>query len=199
MTKYFIDIFPIENWLTEPVLDPDLRGPIDRARAEFKGKTDLEVKELWREFQSVLESCFKSTGRVLPTFKVPFSKSDSEPDRWIYGGGKDQETELTDFVKMFQTIIDLWKKTPDPFRPLSKFIFRLNRDADLAFCKTLALLILKESSNHNPQGVLKAAGLLMIFDSHLRPRIDEAAKLRLDRRKGGRKTAAKKQAKAQDR
>ncbi len=50
-------LIPIEAWLSDPVFDPDLKGPAAKARAEFHGYSEDEVREIWM-ISNMVNSCW---------------------------------------------------------------------------------------------------------------------------------------------
>src|SRR3990172_6827334 len=64
--------FPIENWMTDRVVDPELKYFISRARAEFQGASDVEVKTLWQDFEAVLLEWSAQNGLTCPTHRLLF-------------------------------------------------------------------------------------------------------------------------------
>ena len=47
-------LIPIKAWLSDPVCDPDLKGPVAKARAEWRGYSEDEVREIWKRLDAVL-------------------------------------------------------------------------------------------------------------------------------------------------
>ena len=60
---------PIETWLSDEVIDSELRVPIAKARLEFKGKSEDDVAALWDQLEVVLHGWPMSAG-PLPTYRA---------------------------------------------------------------------------------------------------------------------------------
>jgi len=181
---------PVEPWLTGAVVDPDLAGPIAKARAEFGGKSEDEVRRAWAELETVFNQWSTDLDQPYPTYATGYRR---RPDGALHYLGRGQGERKPDFVVLFQRLAS------GGYRPLLQFIRHMHSNATIALCKVLALLVLREAGDGNPRGALNAAGLFDRLSATLRPFIDHGLQLQQHRRKGGRTTANKKSATAKHR
>jgi hypothetical protein len=170
--------FPIEHWLAGYVLDPDLQGPIAKARAEFKGHSEEQVQGLWTELESLLRQRLREENILPPTYIPEFEEVyDPNLGEPVVRRGT---RPVIDWLAVFLHPAQRTKN-----RRFLKFLKVLHPDLTIALSKLLALLILHEAANRNPAGALKAARMLDKAHVQLRPLLDDAIKVRQARRAGG--------------
>jgi hypothetical protein len=171
-------LFPIKLWLTDFVVDPDLQGPIAKARAELKGYSEDQVHGLWNELESLLRQPLQAANIPPPTFvpKIEEAYDPSQGDLVARRGTR----PVIDWVAVW-----LHPAVTRKNRPLVQFLKNLHPDLTLALSKVLALLVLHEAANRNLAGAMKAARMLDKAHIKLRPLLDDAIKIRRARQAGG--------------
>ena len=175
---------PIENWLSGHVIDPDLQGPIAKARAEFVGRSEQDVIALWGGLESVIDGWRASSGKALPTYRSKYRK---ELDKLVYEG-PDRGAVKPDYLKIFQRLAG------EKYPPLLLYVKSLDSNTRVGLLKVFAILILREAADGNPDGALKACALYDKLYTPLRPMVDKFLRIQKGRQIGGKKTAQSKKA-----
>jgi len=174
-------VFPVDPWLTGYVVDPDLDGAIAKARAEFSGQQEDNVRALWRGLERIFVDWGKASGHTIPMYQSPYRRGS---DGSLSYDPKAPGDKKPDFVALFQ------KLSREKHHPLVQFIKGLDQNARVALCKALALLILREAGDGNPAGALRASALYDRLAAGLRPFVDDALRVRKGRRLGAKKGGA---------
>jgi hypothetical protein len=177
-------LFPIENWLKSQVHDVELIGPIAKARAEFAGWTEPEVRAAWDQCEAILRAWMKASGHPTPTYQ-PRHHIVRAPDGTPTLKASPAPPEV-DFVKAVKLAIR--QKAP----PLLKYLRWLDRTRSLANAKLAALVVLHEAAAGQPERAVEASWLHDLVIARLRPLIDDGIGVRDARRAGGRATAQQK-------
>ena len=179
---------PITTWLNDEVIDPDLLVPIAKARLEFKGKSEDYVEALWDQFHIVLHR----TG-TFATYRADHRLEYKDNEVNVVYDVPDRCKLKPDYIAILRGLIS--KKD----RHLNQFILSLDEHYRVGQLKTIALLILYEAMDRNPDGVIKASILLDRVHMQLRPMIDVGLRSRKGRQLGAKKTAAGKSTDIKDR
>ena len=182
---------PIETWLSDEVDDPELRGPIAKARLEFEGKSEDDVEALWEKFEIVLNGWPTSAGRF-PTYRANHRLEYRGKAVVVYEGPERGQLK-PDYITILRGLMS------QRDRHLRQFVVSLDEYFQVGLIKAIALLILYEAMDRNPDGVIKAATWFDRLHMKLRPMIDVGLRSRKGRQLGAKKTAAGKAAGIKDR
>ncbi|MEO8004460.1 MAG: hypothetical protein ABI771_06115 [Betaproteobacteria bacterium] len=128
--------------------DPDLQRAVQKARAQFAGRSDAEMAALWAQFEVLLHT-WRAQGKGF----APVLHQDSRMRVKLqkHGGRGDARP---DYVETFVQLAN------QRFMLLPRFIRSLNRNVRRGLIKALALLVLREAADGNPAGALRASVLL---------------------------------------
>lgn len=196
---------PIRDWLTDDIPDRYLQGPLARARAEFRGATDADVKALWARLESVLRGCsFAANYDAKKKKDIVHDGSQAQQVDlfrlfWLalrYREGQGYYRISWSFLGVIRRhTLAIREAHEDPakrklrYQPLLVFLDQLSTDPIVAVGKAMALFVMRELGSQNPEGAVRAATVLSTIDAEWRPRVDEVTKLHQARSDGGKKTA----------
>ena len=173
-------LVPIENWLSGEVVDPDLVGPVAKARAELVAQSEEGVKALWGRLASVIDGWCATSGEALPTYIWPFRTNEAGELSYVIPGQGDVRPN---FLKIIQRLLR------EKYPPLVNYFTSLDINPRVGMLKMLAVLILREAADRNPPGALDVSNLYDQIYAKLRPFADEGLRVQRGRKKGGKKTA----------
>lgn len=159
---------PIENWLNVSALDSDLQQAIEKARVEFAGRSETQITALWREFETML-----NTWRAQGEGYAPVLRSNYRiPGRHRIRVGRGRGDARPDYVATFIQLAN------QRYVLLPRFIRSLHRNVRFGLVKALALLILREAADGNPEGALRASILFNKASVELRIVMEEGLRVR---------------------
>ncbi len=183
-------LIPIEAWLTDPVFDPDLKGPVAKARAELRGYTEDDVRHIWKRLDAVLTEGQQTLERPLPTFT---------PALTVLGDPLAIDVTVTDEpIPTVDLAAVLWALIKQKYPPLKRLIVSVDRTVAIGVAKLFAVLILHECAISRPEGAMRAASTFDFVYPSLRRFIEDGRTLKRAREAGGKETGKnrKEQAKA---
>ncbi len=162
------DSIPTQGWLTDAVIDPELRGPVIKARAELHDCSEGHVWVLWDLLEHVLTKGELALAGKLPTY-VPTPRLIRDPKTGLNVLAEAPVPTL-DRVTLLLQLID--QQHPS----VIKLIRAVHDRPEIALAQLLAVLLLHEWAASRPQGALHAAWALDHLYPALRPLIEEADK-----------------------
>ncbi len=181
---------PFEAWLTAPMYDPDLKGPVAKARAELCGYSEDEVRDIWKKLDVVLTEGQQTLEAPLPTFT---------PAITVLGDPSAFEVPITDEpIPTVDLAAVLWELFRQKYPPLKRLVVSLDRTVAISLAKLFAVLILHECAISRPEGAMRAASTFDLVYPALRPFIEDGRTLKRARRAGAKEgvKARKKKANA---
>ncbi len=174
---------PTQGWLTDDVIDPELRGPVIKARADLHDCSEEDVWVLWDLLQRVLAKGEQALAGKLPTY-VPTPRLIKDPKT-----GLDVIAEAP--VRTLDRVTLLLQLANQPHPSLIKLIRAVHDRPEIALAQLLAVLLLHEWAARRPQGVLHAVWALDHLYPLLRPLIEEADKTARSRKTGSKRGVEK--------
>jgi hypothetical protein len=170
------DSIPTQGWLTDAVIDPELRGPVIKARAELHDCSEGHVWVLWDLLEHVLTKGEQALAGKLPTY-VPTPRLIRDPKTGLNVLAEAPVPTLDRVTLLLQLI--------DQQHPSVITLIRAVHDRpEIALAQLLAVLLLHEWAASRPQGALHAAWALDYLYPALRPLIEEAYKTVKSRKTG---------------
>ena len=183
-------LIPIEAWLSDPVFDSDLKGPVAKARAELDGYSEDEVREIWKRLDAVLAEGQQTLEEPLPTYT---------PALTVLGDPLAIDVSMTDKpIPTVDLAAVLWALIKQKYPPLKRLIVSIDRTVAISVAKLFAVLILHECAISRPEGAMRAASTFDLVYPSLRPFIEDGRTLKRARRAGAKEgvKARKKKANA---
>ncbi len=165
-----------QGWLTADVVDPEMRGPVTRARAELHDCSEGDVWVLWDALERLLAKGEQALAGNVPTY-VPTPRLVKDPRT-----GLDIRAEAP--VPTLDRVTLLLQLFNQPHPSAIKLIRVVHDRVEVAIARLLAVLLLHEWATRRPQGVLHAAWALDHLYPALRPLIEEADKTVRSRKTG---------------
>lgn len=135
-----VKVNPAVKRLGVSMPDPALQRAIQSARAEFADRSEAEIASLWNAFETLLDTWRAQGEGYAPVLREdPRTRHTGDP--------------RPDYVETFVQL------TNQRFVLLPRFIRSLDRKVRLGLIKALALLVLREASEGNSEGALRASVL----------------------------------------
>ena len=133
---------PFEAWLTAPMFDPDLKGPVAKARVALRDYSEEEVYGLWGLLERLLTKGEQELDGEVPTY-VPKWSIVTDPET----GGEmlsDEPIPTVDRAALFMRLAH------QQYPRLTRLIRAVHDSAPIAFAQLLAVLILHEAAASRP-------------------------------------------------
>lgn len=182
------DDIPTAGWLTADVRDPELRGPVAKARAELQDYTELDLWVLWDLLDRLLTKGEQSLKGKVPTY-VPKLRLVKDPETGLDRLAQAPVPTL-DRPTLLMQLLD--QQHPSLIRLLRVVHDRL----EIALAQLLAVLLLHEWAASRPQSALHAAFAWDHLYRALRPLIEEGHKATKARKTGSDRGVNKRKEKA---
>ncbi len=142
-------LFPIEAWLTGSVVDPELKGPVAKARTVLREYSEEAVYGLWGLLEGLLTKGEQELDGEVPTY-VPKLSVVTDPET----GGEmlsDEPIPTVDRAALFMRL------ARQKYPRLKRLIRAVHDSMPIAFAQLLAVLILHEAAASRPEGAIRAA------------------------------------------
>jgi hypothetical protein len=138
------DDIPTAGWLTADVIDPELRGPVTKARAELLGYSEGELWVLWDLLERLLTKGEQALAGKVPTY-VPTPRLIKDPKTGL-NVIAEAPVRTLDRAALLLQLLD--QQHPS----LGKLIRAVHDRPEIAFAQLLAVLLLHEWAAKRPQG-----------------------------------------------